>query len=103
MKLTVTGHQVVVTDAQRATIARRTAAIRRLLGGAALSAQVIVSRERTLTVCELTLHTRGDHVLHARGRDKRFAVALGSAIERVRRQAQKLLDRWKSRRKGEEV
>lgn len=103
MKLTVTGHQVAVTDAQRATIVRRTAVIRRLLGRAALSVQVVVSHERALTVCELTLHARGDHVLHGRGRDKHFAVALGAAIDRVRSQAQKLVDRWKSRRKGDEA
>lgn len=100
MKLTVTGRQVVVTDAQRGAIQRKAERLNRLLGPAAVSAQAVVSRERTLTVCELTVHTRGDHILHGRGRDRRFGVALTTAAERVSRQASRLTDRWKSRRKG---
>jgi len=65
-----------------------------------VSAQAIVTRERALIVCEVTVHARGDHVLHGKGRDRRFAVALATAIERVHKQATRLADRWKSRRKG---
>lgn len=103
MKITVTGRQVELTPADRARIRRGTERLARTLGTAALSAQVVVFRDGAMHVCELTLHARGDNMLHGKGRDKRVPLAVGQATDKVAVQAQKLLDRWKSRRKGNEV
>ena len=100
MKLTVTGRQIDITDAHRNAIHKKVSRLGRVLGSAALSAQAIVARERALTICDLTVRARGDHVLHARARGKRFHEALAAASDRVYRQAKTLADRWKSRRKG---
>ena len=103
MKLIVTGRQIPVSPAQRRAIQHHVTRVARILGPAALSVQAVVSHERSMTVCELTLHARADHILHGQGRDRRFAVALTTAAGRVGRQAQRLADRWKSRRKGDEA
>ena len=101
MKITVTGRQIELTTADRARIRRRVERLKRPLGSAALSTQVAVARDGAMHMCELTLHVRGDHMLHAKGRDKRVPVAVGQAVEKVAVQAKKLSDRWKSRRKGD--
>ena len=101
MKITVTGRRVELTTAERMRIRRRVERLKRTLGDSAVSAQVAVARDGALSVCELTLHARGDNMLHGKGRDKRVAQAVGLAVEKVETQAKKLSDRWKSRRKGD--
>jgi ribosomal subunit interface protein len=100
MKITVTGHQVSVSVAERAQIRKKVSRLHRILNDAAVSAQVVVLRDGPLAACELTLHARGDHMLHAKGRGSRASVAVGLAVDKVSAQAQKLSDRWKTRRKG---
>jgi len=100
MKITVTGRQIPVTLAERAQIRKKVSRLDRILNDAALSAQVVILRDGPLAACELTVHARGDHMLHAKGRGARAAVAVGLAVDKVSAQAQKLSDRWKTRRKG---
>ena len=100
MKITVTGRQVELTPSDRARIRRGVDRLKRTLGSAALSAQVAVGRDGAMHACELTLHARGDHMLHGKGKDKRVQIAVGLAVDKVAAQAKKLSDRWKSRRKG---
>jgi putative sigma-54 modulation protein len=99
MTLTVTGRHVTVSDATRADLARKLQRLQRLLNDSAVSAQCILARERQLFVCELTLHARGDHMLHGVGRHARLPAAITSAVEKVSQQAHKLSDRWKTRRR----
>jgi putative sigma-54 modulation protein len=99
MTLTVTGRHVAVTDEHRGEIGRKLERLQRVLNDAALSAQVIVAQERSIVVCELTLHARGGHVLHGVGRHGSLARAAAAAVEKVEPQAKKLADRWKTRRK----
>ena len=103
MTLTVIGKQLTVTDAQRMLVRRRVDKLARVLNHAALTAQAAVSRERGMYICELTVHTRGDHDLHGRGRDRLFAAAVTAAADRVGAQAARLAGRWKSRRKGDQA
>lgn len=100
MKLIVTGRQMTVTDAIRQDIERRLARLSRLLNDSAVSAQCVVGRERGRFVCDLTVHARGDHMLHGLGKHAVLATAMGTAIEKVTQQASKLTDRWKTRRKN---
>ena len=101
MKITLTGRQIELTTADRARIRRQVERLKRPLGSAAVSTQVVVARDGAMHVCELTLHASGDHLLHGRGRDKRVPIAVGQAVTKVAAQAKKLSDRWKSRRKGD--
>jgi putative sigma-54 modulation protein len=99
LKLTVTGRHVAVSDAVREAISRKVRRLDRVLNDSAVSAQCVVARERQLFVCELTVHARGDHMLHAVGRHHRLPSAVVAAVEKVGQQAHRLSDRWKTRRR----
>ena len=99
MKLNVTGRNVTVSPTTRQTLNRKLGRIDRVLQERAISAQVVLGRERAAHICELTVHARGDPLLHAVGRHARLPGALANAVEKVTLQAQKLSDRWKTRRK----
>jgi putative sigma-54 modulation protein len=100
MKLFVTGRHVTVTDTIRQDLDRKLRREARVLGDSAVSAQCVVARERGQFVVELTLHARGDHMLHAVARHQSLASAVTAAAEKVGMQARKLGDRWKTRRKA---
>ena len=102
MKLSITGRHLAVTEAARQQIDTKLERLERLLSGSAVSAQCVLSQQRGLFVCELTVHARGDHMLHALGRDAQLPRAVTLAAERVGQQAQKLKDRWKTRRRTPE-
>lgn len=100
MTLTVTGRQLAVTDAIRQDIDKRFRRLERLLNDSAVSGQCVLLKEKRGFACEITVHARGDHVLHAMGRHGQLTAAVGAAVEKIGQQAHKLADRWKSRRKG---
>lgn len=99
MKLTVTGRHMAIAETNRQLIRRKLRRLERVLNDSAVSAQCVVARERELHVCEVTVHARGDHTLHGVARDARLPAAIGAAVEKVSKQAQRLVDRWKTRRK----
>ena len=99
MRLTVTGRHVAIALATRQDISRKLHRLERVLNDSAVSAQCVIARERASHVCELTVHARGDHVLHGVGRHARLPAAVGAAADKVGRQAKRLVDRWKTRRK----
>jgi putative sigma-54 modulation protein len=102
MQLTVTSRQPGLVDATRSHLSKKLKRLERMLNDNAVSAQCIVSEERQRFICELTLHAREDHVLHAVGRDSTLARAIAGAVEKLEQQARKLTDRWKTRgRRGE--
>jgi putative sigma-54 modulation protein len=100
MQLTVTGRHVVVSDATRQQIARKLSRIDRMLNDSAVSAQCVLTRERKRVVCELTVHARGDHMLVGIGRDTRLAGAIAASAAKVAQQAERLSDKWKTRRRS---
>jgi putative sigma-54 modulation protein len=100
MTLSVTGRHIELSPIVRQQIQLRFARLERLLNDSAVSAQCIVTKERQRIVCEVTLHARGDHMLVGVGRHERLLSAVGAAIEKVKQQAQRLSDRWKTRRRN---
>jgi len=100
MKVTVTGRQLTVSDATHRQIDRKLTRLDRILNGSAVSAQCVLGRERGVNVCELTVHARGDHILHGVGRHARVDSAVTGAVKKVDHQAQRLADRWKTRRRS---
>src|SRR6185295_18639748 len=69
------------------------------LNDSAVSAQVVVTRDKSRYHAEVTLHARGEHFLHgdATGRDAQTALA--SAIDKIDRQVQKLKGKWTERKR----
>ena len=99
MQLFVTGRHLVVSEAIRQQIERKLTKLERLLRDSAVSAQCVLTQERRYIVCELTVRARGDHSLVGIGKDARMAAAIAAAVEKVAQQAQRLADRWKTRRR----
>ena len=61
----------------------------RLLNDSAVSAQVVLAREKSRHHAEVTLHARGEHFLHGEGTGRDVAASLGTAVDKVDRQAQR--------------
>lgn len=99
MKLIITGRHLEIPQAARQQIDRKLGPLRRLLNDSVVSVQCVVSRQRGLFVCEVTVHARQDHILHAIARDAQMLRAVALAVDKVGQQAQRLKDWWKTRRR----
>jgi putative sigma-54 modulation protein len=100
MKLSVTGRHMDVTAAVRQQIEQKLRRLDRVLNDSAISAQCVLSQQRGMTVCELIVHARQDHTLHGLGRHAQLGRAVTLAVDKVMQQAQRLKDRWQTRRRG---
>jgi putative sigma-54 modulation protein len=102
MRLELTGRHVSVTPAVRTIVEKQLAVMRRLLNDSVVSAQVVLSKEKLQHRAEVTVHARGDNFLHGAGAGRSVATAMGAAMAKIDRQAQKLKGKWdgRKRRKG---
>jgi putative sigma-54 modulation protein len=94
MRLELTGRHVTITPAVRKAVERRLARLARLLNDNIVSMQVVVTREKSRTHVDMTLHARGDHFFHAAATGRDLPTALGAATEKIEHQAQKLKSKW---------
>jgi putative sigma-54 modulation protein len=94
MRLELTGRHVTITPVIRKAVERRLARLARLLNDNIVSMQVVVTREKSRTHVDITLHARGDHFFHAAATGRDLPAALGGATEKIEHQAQKLKSRW---------
>ena len=94
MRLDITGRNVTITPALRQLIDKRLAKLERLLNAAAVSATVILTKEKFRHKTELVVHARGDHTMSANGEGNTWPLSLRQAAEKVERQAGKLKSRW---------
>ena len=99
MRLELTGRHISITPAIRAVVTTGLAHALRLLDEAAVSAQVVLTKEKTRVHAEVTLHARGEHFLHSEGAGRDVATAFAAAVAKVGRQAEKLKDKWAGRKR----
>ena len=99
MRLELTGRHVTITPVMRKSVERRLARLGRLLNDNLVSMQVVVTREKSRTHVDITLHARGDHFLHGEAIGRDLPAALGAATERIEHQAQKLKSKWTERKR----
>ena len=101
MRLDITGRHVDVTPYLRQLITNRLKTLERVLNDAAVSAQVIVSREKYRHRVEMVIHARGDHTLTGLGEGNSWPLAIRQASQKIEQQAKKLKGKWEDRkRKG---
>jgi len=101
MRLELTGRHVTITPAVRRLVEQRLAPMLRLLNDSAVSAQVVLRREKTRVHAEVTLHARGEHFLHGEATGRDVDTALSAAADKVDRQVRSLKSRWsKGKRQG---
>ena len=101
MRLELTGRHITITPALKKAVERHLAHAVKMLHGGVVSAQVVLTAEKSRCNAEVTLHARGGHFMHgeASGRDGQTAIA--AAFDRIDRQVQKLKSKWtESKRQG---
>ncbi len=103
MRLDITGRHLVVSAALRELVGKRLARMERVLNEAALSAQVILAKEKYRHQAEVLVHTRGDHVLRGAGEGNSWPLAIRKATDGIEQQAQTLKGKWNERRRRSAV
>src|SRR6185295_20328337 len=104
MRLDITARHFEMTGALRQLVTRRLARSERVLNDAALSAKVVLTKEKYRHLAEIVMHTRGDHVLRGLGEGNVWELSLRKAAEAIEQQAHKLKGQWNGRkRKGAET
>jgi len=99
MRLDITGRHVTVTPALRQLITKRLATLERVLNDSAISALVIVTKEKYRHKVEIAIHTRGDHTLSGNAEDTSWPLAMRQASIKIEQQAKKLKGKWDSRKR----
>jgi len=99
MRLELTGRQFSITPAVRKVVSKELAPTLRLLNDNAVSAQVVLTREKAQHRAEVTLHARGEHFLHGAGTGRGVSEAMNAAMAKIDRQAEKLKGKWDSRKR----
>jgi len=100
MRLELTGRHVEITPALRRLITRRISRLERLLNDSAVSAQVVLTDERSGRRADVTLHARGEKFLHGVGASNRWAWSVSRAVEKIEQQARTVKGKWQAKRRG---
>jgi ribosomal subunit interface protein len=99
MRLELTGRHVEISPTLRNLVTRKLLKVERLLNDASVSAAIVLAKERVHHVVEVTLHARGEHFLHAVGKDKTWATAATRAMAKVLHQGTRLKGTWQERKR----
>ncbi|MCC7007824.1 MAG: HPF/RaiA family ribosome-associated protein [Acidobacteria bacterium] len=99
MTFTITGRHLKVSEPARTEIRQKMRALERVLNDNAVSATCVLLQERQMVVCELSVHARGGHRLHAVGRHALVVGAAAAAVDKLVPQARRLTERWKAKRR----
>jgi putative sigma-54 modulation protein len=90
MRLELTGRHLAITPAIRALVEDRLDYTLRLLNDSAVSAHVVLTREKARIRAEVTLHARRERFLHSEATGQSVELALNAAADKIDHQAQKL-------------
>jgi len=99
MRLELTARHFTIPAPVRKIAEQRLGRCLRPLNDGAVSAQVVVTREKTRFHAEVTLHARGEHFLHGEATGRDAQAALGAAIDKIERQVLKLKSKWTERKR----
>jgi putative sigma-54 modulation protein len=99
MRVALTGRNVEITPSLRQLVGRRLTRLERLLNDNAVSAQVVLTREKHRHVTDIIVHTRGDHILKGLGNNGTWQRSVAIAVEKVMQQAHKVKERWADRKR----
>jgi putative sigma-54 modulation protein len=99
MRLELTGRHVTITPAVRKLVEKQLAPVLRVLNHNAVSAQVVLARQKGQMGAEVTLHARGDHFLHGAGNGRDVTAAMSVAMGKIDRQVEKMKGKWESRKR----
>jgi putative sigma-54 modulation protein len=101
MRLDITGRQVTVTPAIRQLITRRLSRVERILNDRAISATIILTKEKYRHLAEIVIHARGDRILRATGEGTAWNPSVADAASRIEQQAQKVKSKYTERKRSD--
>lgn len=99
MRTLVTGRNVDITPTLRDLIDQQLGKLGRVLNDSAVSAQVVLRRERHQHLTEITIHARGEHLLHGLGDGAAWPASIRAALAKVEKQAERLKTQWEGRKR----
>jgi len=99
MRLELTGRHLSITPTTRALVEERVNHTLRLLDERALSAHVVLTRDRSRIRAELTLHARRERFLHAEATGASPEQAVAAAAAKIERQARTLKGKLRERQR----
>jgi putative sigma-54 modulation protein len=94
MRVDITGRHIDITPALRQLIDNSLAKVERLLNDGAVSATVVLTKEKYRHKTELVIHAKGDHILSGVGEGNTWPLSVRKAAAKIEHQAQKLKSRW---------
>jgi len=94
MRVDITGRHVDITPPLRQLIDRSLGKIERLLNDRAVSASVILTKEKYRHRTEFVVHARGDHMMSGNGEGNGWTLSVRKATAKIEQQARKLKSRW---------
>ena len=100
MRLELTGRHIEITPSLRRIVDAKLAKLERLLNDSAVSAQVVLTREKFRRGAEITLHARGENFLHGVGSSETWERSLAQAVEKIAHQAEKVKGKWQGRKRS---
>jgi ribosomal subunit interface protein len=99
MRIELTGRHEEVTPALRRLVDASLNKIDRLLNDSAVSAQVVLTREKNRLHAEITLHARGENFLHSVATSTAWRDSLAKATEKIAQQARRVKGKWQDRKR----
>lgn len=94
MRVDITGRHIDITPGLRQLIGKSLAKIERLLNDRAVSATVVLTKEKYRHNTELVIHAKGDHTLSGVGEGNTWPLSVRKAAAKIEHQAQKLKSKW---------
>jgi putative sigma-54 modulation protein len=99
MRLELTGRHIEIAPILRRLVERKLARLDRMLNDTALSAQVVLSREKRTYRADVSLHARGEKFLHGVGESSAWEPSMSMAVDKIVQQALKVKGKWQDRKR----
>ena len=103
MRLELTGRHVDIPPALRRLLLTKLSKLERVLNHRALSAQVVLTREKHRHRADITLHARGEKFLHGVGDATNWEASITQAIGKLTQQAQRVKGKWERRKRDGDI
>ena len=97
--LVLAGRNLTVTPALRQLVTRRLRRLQRIMNDSLVSSYVVLSLKKFHHRTEVTVHARGDHVLHGVGDEETWQSSVKAAVEKIEQQATTVKGKWAERKR----
>jgi putative sigma-54 modulation protein len=99
MRVDLTGRHVEISPGLRRLVERKLQKVHRQVNSAGVSATVVVTKEKTQNVVELSLHARGEQFMHAVAKAGAWETAMTNVVSKLLHQLEKTKGIWQERKR----